>query len=141
MIYSLIEEVEAAVSGMLEPIDVDVVDAHAEVLQVFPIRRIGNIAGARCDDGTITPDLALRLFRAGDEVASGKIRSLRRFQDEAREVLAGQEFRRRPGRALTTSWPAIAWSSSTRSARAGSCAAAAWKPPPVSDPPPPQQRI
>ena len=92
VIYSLIEEVEAAVSGMLEPIDVDVVDAHAEVLQVFPIRRIGNIAGARCDDGTITPDLALRLFRAGDEVASGKIRSLRRFQDEAREVLAGQEF-------------------------------------------------
>ena len=92
IIYQLIEEVEAAVSGMLEPVDVDVVDAHAEVLQVFPIRRIGNIAGARCDDGSIRPDLAVRVFRAGKDVTSGKIRSLRRFQQEAREVLAGQEF-------------------------------------------------
>ena len=92
IIYQLIEQVEAAVSGMLEPVDVDVVDAHAEVLQVFPIRRIGNIAGARCDDGSIRPDLAVRVFRAGKDVTSGKIRSLRRFQQEAREVLAGQEF-------------------------------------------------
>ena len=92
IIYQLIEEVEAAVGGMLEPVDVDVVDAHAEVLQVFPIRRIGNIAGARCDDGSIRPDLAVRVFRAGKDVTSGKIRSLRRFQQEAREVLAGQEF-------------------------------------------------
>ena len=92
IIYGLIEEVEAAVSGLLEPIDVDVVDAHAEVLQVFPIRRIGNIAGSRCDDGSIRPDLSVRVFRGGDEVANGKIRSLRRFQGEAREVVAGQEF-------------------------------------------------
>ena len=92
IIYQLIEQVEAAVGGMLEPVDVDVVDAHAEVLQVFPIRRIGNIAGARCDDGSIRPDLAVRVFRAGKDVTSGKIRSLRRFQQEAREVLAGQEF-------------------------------------------------
>ncbi len=92
IIYQLIEEVEAAVGGMLEPVDVDVVDAHAEVLQVFPIRRIGNIAGARCDDGSIRADLAVRVFRGGSDVAKGKIRSLRRFQEEAREVLAGQEF-------------------------------------------------
>ena len=92
IIYELIEQVEAAVSGMLEPVDVDIVNAHAEVLQVFPIRKIGNIAGARCDDGSILPNLLVRVFRAGDEVASGKIRSLRRFQEEAREVVAGQEF-------------------------------------------------
>ncbi|PZC48594.1 MAG: translation initiation factor IF-2 [Chloroflexi bacterium] len=92
IIYGLIEEVEAAVSGMLEPVDVDIVDAHAEVLQVFPIRRIGNIAGSRCDDGSIRPDLMVRVLRAADQVASGKIRSLRRFQEEAREVTVGQEF-------------------------------------------------
>jgi translation initiation factor IF-2 len=92
IIYQLIEEVEAAVSGMLEPVDVDIVDAHAEVLQVFPIRRIGNIAGARCDDGAIRPDLQVRVFRGGKDVSSGTIRSLRRFQEEAREVVAGQEF-------------------------------------------------
>ena len=92
IIYGLIEEVEAAVSGMLEPIDVDIVDAHAEVLQVFPIRRIGNIAGSRCDDGSIRADLMVRVLRGDDQVVSGKIRSLRRFQEEAREVTVGQEF-------------------------------------------------
>ena len=92
IIYELIAQVEAAVSGMLEPVDVDIVDAHAEVLQVFPIRKIGNIAGSRCDDGSIRADFSVRVSRAGEEVATGKIRSLRRFQEEAREVLAGQEF-------------------------------------------------
>ena len=92
VIYELIEQVEAAVSGMLEPVDVDLVDAHAEVLQVFPIRKIGNIAGARCDDGSIRADLSVRVLRAGAEVAKGKLRSLRRFQEEAREVQVGQEF-------------------------------------------------
>jgi translation initiation factor IF-2 len=92
IIYGLIEEVEAALSGMLEPVDADIVDAHGEVLQVFPIRKLGNIAGSRCDDGSIRPELSVRVFRAGEEVASGKISSLRRFQENARTVAVGQEF-------------------------------------------------
>ena len=92
VIYELIEQIEAAISGMLEPVNVDVVNAHAEVLQVFSIRRIGNVAGARCDDGTIDSGLSLRVHRGGEEIASGQIRSLRRFQADAREVQAGQEF-------------------------------------------------
>ncbi len=92
VIYGLIEEVEAAVSGLLEPVQVDIVDGHAEVLQVFPIRRVGNIAGSRNDDGTITPTLTVRVTRNGEEIASGKITSLRRFQEDAREVQPGQEF-------------------------------------------------
>ncbi len=92
VIYDLIQEVEAAIGGMLEPIDVDVVDAHAEVLQIFTIRRVGNIAGSRCDDGTIRGDRSVRVYRNGQEIASGKIASLRRFQQDTREVQAGQEF-------------------------------------------------
>ncbi len=92
IIYDMIAQVEAAIGGMLEPVDVDVIDAHAEVLQVFPIRRIGNIAGSRADDGQIQPGQLVRVFRAGEEVAMGKISSLRRFQQDAREVQAGQEF-------------------------------------------------
>ena len=92
VIYGLIEEVEAAVSGLLEPVQVDIVDGHAEVLQVFPIRRVGNIAGSRNDDGTVTPNLTVRVTRNSEEIASGKITSLRRFQEDAREVQPGQEF-------------------------------------------------
>ncbi len=91
IIYGLIETVEAAISGLLAPVEVEIVDAHAEVLQVFPIRRIGNIAGSRCDDGTIRRTASVKIFRNREEVARGPISSLRRFQDDAQEVQAGQE--------------------------------------------------
>ena len=91
-IYTMISEIEAAVVGMLEPVDVEVIDAHAEVLQVFPIRRIGNVAGCRCDDGTVRVNQTVRVRRADTAVASGSIASLRRFQGDVQEVQAGQEF-------------------------------------------------
>jgi len=91
IIYGLIETVEAAISGLLAPVEVEFVDAHAEVLQVFPIRRIGNIAGSRCDDGTIRRSASVKVFRNREEIARGAITSLRRFQDDAQEVQAGQE--------------------------------------------------
>ena len=92
IIYKLLEEVEAALNGMLEPVTVAVVDAQAEVLQVFPIRKLGNIAGARVNEGTVRRNQHVRIFRADQEVSSGSISSLRRFQNDASEVQNGQEF-------------------------------------------------
>ena len=92
IIYQVIEEVEAAISGMLEPIQMQVVDGHAEVLQVFPIRGLGNIAGCRSLDGSIRRDAQVHVYRAGQQIADSTISSLRRFQDDVPEVDAGQEF-------------------------------------------------
>ncbi len=92
IIYEVIEVVEAAISGMLEPVQMQVVDGHAEVLQVFPIRGLGNIAGCRSLDGSIRHDAQVHVYRGGEQVAESPISSLRRFQDTVQEVDAGQEF-------------------------------------------------
>ncbi len=92
IIYQVIEEVEAAISGMLEPIQMQVVDGHAEVLQVFPIRGLGNIAGCRALDGSIRRDAQVHVYRGGQQIAESTISSLRRFQEDVQEVDAGQEF-------------------------------------------------
>ena len=92
IIYEVIEEVEAAISGLLEPVQMQVVDGHAEVLQVFPIRGLGNIAGCRSLDGSIRHDALVHVYRAGEQIAESPISSLRRFQDTVQEVDAGQEF-------------------------------------------------
>lgn len=92
IIYEVIEEVEAAISGLLEPVQMQVVDGHAEVLQVFPIRGLGNIAGCRSLDGSIRHDAQVHVYRGGEQIAESPISSLRRFQDTVQEVDAGQEF-------------------------------------------------
>ena len=92
VIYKLVQEVEAALTGMLEPVTVTVIDAQAEVLQIFPIRRLGNIAGSRLNEGTVRRDQRVRVFRKDQELATGAIASLRRFQNDAREIQTGQEF-------------------------------------------------
>ena len=91
VIYQVIEEVEAAITGMLQPVKMQVVDAHAEVLQVFPIRGLGKIAGCRALNGSIKRGQQVHVYRRGEQVADGEIRSLRRFQDDVQEVDAGQE--------------------------------------------------
>ena len=92
IIYDLIETVEAAISGLLAPVEVELIDGHAEVLQIFPIRGVGNIAGSRCDDGSVTREASAKVIRNGTELARGKITSLRRFQDDVQEVQVGQDF-------------------------------------------------
>ena len=92
IIYDVIEQVEAAISGLLEPVQMQVVDGHAEVLQVFPIRGLGNIAGCRSLDGSIRRDAQVHVYRNGEQIAESDISSLRRFQDTVQEVDAGQEF-------------------------------------------------
>ena len=89
---------EAAITGMLQPVEMQVVDAHAEVLQVFPIRGMGKIAGSRVLDGAIQRGAQVHVYRGGELIADGEIRNLRRFQDDVQSVDAGQEC----GIALTT---------------------------------------
>ena len=91
VIYQVIEEVEAAITGMLQPVEMQVVDAHAEVLQVFPIRGIGRVAGSRVLDGTIQRGAQVHVYRRGELIADSQISSLRRFQDDVQTVEAGQE--------------------------------------------------
>ena len=91
VIYQVIDEVEAAITGMLRPVEMQVVDAHAEVLQIFPIRGLGKVAGSRVLDGSIQRGVQVHVYRRGELIADGQIRSLRRFQDDVQSVEAGQE--------------------------------------------------
>jgi translation initiation factor IF-2 len=91
IIYNLIEDVEKALTGMLEPVYVDVIDGHAEVRQIFKISRLGNIAGCMVLDGTLHRNDQVRVLRAGQQLADTKVESLKRFTDDVREVQTGYE--------------------------------------------------
>jgi translation initiation factor IF-2 len=91
IIYSLIEDVEKAITGMLAPVFVDVVDGHAEVRQIFRISRLGNIAGCHVLDGTLHRSDLVRVLRNGEKLADTRCASLKRFTDDVREVQAGYE--------------------------------------------------
>ncbi len=91
VIYSLVEDVEKAIKGMLAPVFKDVVDGHAEVRQVFRISRRGNIAGCYVLDGALHRSDQVRVMRGGEQIADTKCESLRRFQDDVREVASGYE--------------------------------------------------
>ncbi|MCU1364180.1 MAG: translation initiation factor [Acidimicrobiaceae bacterium] len=91
IIYKLIEEIEAAMLGLLTPIYEEVVTGEAEVREVFRIPRIGAIAGCFVRDGVITRGSKVRFLREGTIIWKGTVTSLRRFKDDAREVPAGFE--------------------------------------------------
>ncbi|GIV76014.1 MAG: translation initiation factor IF-2 [Litorilinea sp.] len=91
VIYKMIEDVEAAITGMLEPVYQDVVIGHAQVLQLFKLRR-GTIAGCSVTDGVIKRNAMARVLRNGQEVISGtRIETLRRFTEDVNEVRTGFE--------------------------------------------------
>jgi translation initiation factor IF-2 len=90
IIYNLIEDVEKAIVGMLEPVYADVVQGQAEVSQIFKARR-GAIAGCLVTEGTVSRNDLARVLRNGDAVHESKVESLRRFKDDVREVTAGLE--------------------------------------------------
>jgi len=92
VIYELIEDVEAALKGMVEPEYHEVVQAHAEVRAVFHIPKVGNIAGSYVKDGTVHRDARARVIRDGEEIHDGPIHSLKRLKDDVKEVQAGYEF-------------------------------------------------
>jgi translation initiation factor IF-2 len=91
IIYKLLEDIEAAMLGMLAPKYEEIVTGEAEVRAVFRIPRIGAIAGCYVQSGTITRGSKVRFLREGVVIWKGAITSLRRFKDDAREVQAGFE--------------------------------------------------
>ena len=91
VIYNAIEDIEAAMKGMLDPEWKEVVLGHAEVRAIFKASSIGTIAGSYVTDGKITRNGEVRIVRDGIIIYEGKIASLKRFKDDAREVNTGFE--------------------------------------------------
>ena len=91
VIYRMIEDMRAALEGMLPPEEKEVVQGHAEIRQVFRASKIGAIAGCYVTDGLVQRASRIRLFRNQVVVYDGAIQSLRRLKDDAREVKAGFE--------------------------------------------------
>lgn len=91
VIYNAIEDVEAAMKGMLDPVFEEKVLGHAEVRQTFKASGVGTIAGSYVLDGTFERDCSVRLTRDGVVIFEGPLASLRRFKDDVKEVRAGYE--------------------------------------------------
>jgi translation initiation factor IF-2 len=92
VIYQAIEEVEAALKGLLKPVYEEVQLGTAEVREIFKVPRIGSVAGSLVRSGTIVRNSKARIVRDGVVVADNlTVESLRRFKDDAREVLEGYE--------------------------------------------------
>lgn len=91
VIYNAIEDVEAAMKGMLDPIFEEKILGHAEVRQVFKASSVGNIAGAYILDGTFERGCKVRVTREGTQIFEGDLASLKRFKDDVKEVKSGYE--------------------------------------------------
>jgi translation initiation factor IF-2 len=91
IIYELQDEIRKAMLGLLEPVFKENYLGRAEVLNVFKIPKVGTIAGCRVTDGVLRRDSDIRLMRDGAQVYKGKLTSLKRFKDDAREVTNGME--------------------------------------------------
>ena len=91
IIYNVIADVKAAMEGLLEPLFKEVVHGRAEVLDIFKISKVGTIAGCSVQDGKILRNASLKVVRDGVVAYDGKIASLKRGKDDAREVAAGME--------------------------------------------------
>ena len=91
VIYQAIEDVDAAMKGMLAPIYEEKVIGHAEIRQIFKASKVGNIAGAMVLDGMIQKDCKVRVSRDGEQIFEGDLASLKRFKDDVKEVKEGYE--------------------------------------------------
>ncbi len=91
VIYQAIEDIEAAMKGMLDPIFEEKVIGHAEVRQIFRASAVGNIAGSYVLDGVFQRDCKIRITREGEQIYEGSLASLKRFKDDVKEVKAGFE--------------------------------------------------
>ena len=91
VIYKMVEEIEAAMKGMLAPEMEEVVTGQAEIRHIYKVSKVGNIAGCYVTDGSIKRDCGIRLIREGIIVYEGKLASLKRFKDDAKEVNQGYE--------------------------------------------------
>jgi translation initiation factor IF-2 len=91
IIYELQDEIRLAMMGLLEPTFKENYLGRAEALNIFRIPKVGTIAGCRVQDGVIRRDSEIKVMRGGEQVFKGKIGSLKRFKDDAREVTNGME--------------------------------------------------
>ncbi len=91
VIYQAIEDIEAAMKGMLDPVFEEKVIGHAEVRQIFKASAVGNIAGSYVLDGMFQRDCKVRITREGNQIYEGALASLKRFKDDVKEVKAGFE--------------------------------------------------
>ncbi len=91
VIYQAIEDVEAAMKGMLDPVFEEKVIGHAEVRQLFKASGVGTIAGSYILDGIFQRNCKVRISREGEQVFEGELASLKRFKDDVKEVKAGYE--------------------------------------------------
>jgi len=91
IIYKIIEEIEQALTGMLDPEYKERYLGRIEIKQVFKITKVGNIAGCVVVDGKVNKEANIRILRNGIVVYDGKLSSLKRFQNDASEVVVGQE--------------------------------------------------
>lgn len=91
IIYNLIDDVKAAMSGLLAPTLREEMLGNAEILEIFAISKVGKVAGCRVTDGTIQRGAQVRLIRDNVVVHEGKLATLKRFKDEVKEAAAGQE--------------------------------------------------
>jgi translation initiation factor IF-2 len=91
IIYNVVDDVKAALSGMLAPELREKFLGNAEVLEVFAITKIGKVAGCRVTEGVVRRGARVRLIRDNVVIHEGELSTLKRFKDDAREVVAGQE--------------------------------------------------
>ncbi len=91
IIYDLVDDVKKAMSGLLAPTLRETMLGNATILEVFKVSKVGNVAGCRVTDGVVERGANVRLIRDSIVVHQGKLSQLKRFKDDAREVVAGQE--------------------------------------------------
>jgi len=91
IIYNLVDDVKAAMSGLLTPEKRETMLGNAQILEIFNISKVGKIAGCRVTDGKVERGANVRLIRDNVVIHEGKLSQLKRFKDDAREVLSGQE--------------------------------------------------
>ena len=91
IIYDLVDDVKAAMSGLLKPERRETFIGYAEILEVFNISKVGKVAGCRITDGIVERGAGVRLLRDNVVIHEGKLKTLKRFKDEVKEVPVGQE--------------------------------------------------
>ncbi len=91
IIYDLVDDVKKAMSGLLAPTLRETMLGNAQILEIFKVSKVGNIAGCRVTDGTVERGANVRLIRDNVVIHEGKLSQLKRFKDDAREVSAGME--------------------------------------------------
>ena len=91
IIYNLVDDVKKAMSGMLTPELRETMLGNAQILEIFNVSKVGKIAGCRVTDGRVERGANVRLIRDNVVIHEGKLSQLKRFKDDAREVVAGQE--------------------------------------------------